>query len=144
MKHYKQHIVFSLLVAFPTLFTNLLDSAFANSVSVLNIISTLLFLGAWTIYGFHVGYNRRGNFINFTLIYWGANIGIVIFQHYFSDTPLIIFPMYVIFAPMYALYYFLNKSLGSSFLIFISLITPIAICSIIGYLVGLKKRIQNV
>lgn len=147
---YKRYIIFSLLVALPVVFINVTNAAYANSVSVLNIVSTTLFLVAWMVYGFYAGYNKAKSFLVFNFIFWSLNLVITIIHNIKDIEYLYLLPVYTSFIPMYGVYYLIVSShMVSRLLGYCLLLIPPIICSILGYLLGLmkynslKKRIQR-
>jgi len=144
---FKIYIIVSLLVALPITLINITAAAYANSVSVLNIGATALYLIYWMAYGFHTGYNKAKNFLIFNFIFWGLNLGLMIMMYTIELGEfylLSIIPVYNVLAPMYGLHYFIGHSHMVSRLTgyYLMIIPPLA-CSILGYLLGLMKYKLN-
>ena len=141
---YKRYILFSLIIALPGALINVKNILYANSVSVVNIISTLLFIAAWMVYGFYAGYNKAKSFLIFNFIFWSLNLGLTIIHSIKDIDFLYIFTIYTSFVPMYGLYYFITHSNMASRLVgyCLLIITPLT-CSILGYLMGLMKYNLN-
>ncbi len=143
--NYEHYIVWSLLVAFPITLINITSAVYTNSISVLNIVATALFLVYWMVYGFYAGYNKAKNFLIFNYIFWGLNLGLLIMQHTIERFYLLlIIPLYNVVIPMQGLHYFIDNShIVSRLTGYCLIMIPPITCSILGYLLGLRKYNLN-
>jgi len=143
--NYEHYIVWSLLVALPITLFNITAAASNNSISVLHIVATALYLVYWMVYGFYAGYKKAKNFLIFSFIFWGLNLGLIIMEYTLGEFYLLfIIPIYNVLAPMFGLHYFIRHShIVSYFTGYCLMIIPPLACSILGYLLGLMKYKLN-
>jgi hypothetical protein len=137
--------VFSFSIAFLAVIINFGRFVYANSIDILNIVSTILFLAAWVKYGFYWGCKKDRNFMWITLVYWGINVAAVIIRQLFDNILIYMFTMYVSIIPMYGLYYFMQNLYIDHFTLDNLLILSIVVFSTLGYIIGwiYPKRINN-
>jgi hypothetical protein len=133
----------SFLVALPITLFNITAALTGNSISVLHIVATALYLVYWMVYGFYTGYKKAKNFLIFNFIFWGLNLGLIIMEYTIELGEfylLFIIPLYNVLVPMFGLHYFIrNSHIVSPFIGYCLMIIPPLACSISGYLLGLMK-----
>ena len=142
---FRVYIVLSFLVTLPITLFNITAAASGNSISVLHIVATALYLVYWMVYGFYAGYKKAKNFLIFSFIFWGLNLGLIIMEYTLGEFYLLfIIPICNVLAPMFGLHYFIrNSHIVSYFTGYCLMIIPPLACSILGYLLGLMKYNLN-
>jgi hypothetical protein len=141
---YKHYIGLSLFVVLPVMLIHLV--AYENGIKVLNIFATVLYLVYWMVYGFYAGYKKAKNFLIFSFIFWGLNLGLIIMEYTIKLPGLLnFFPAYTVLAPMNHFDYLIGQLhiVSSRLTRYCLLIIPPITCSLFGYLLGLMKYNLN-
>lgn len=104
---FKKDIIFIVLLCIITSILNGVNSIYSIEISILNLISTAIFLICLIGYSFLNGKYRRKKFINFIVIYWGIAF-IINLTCILYPIP-VLYPLAIVnFFPLYGIYYFVE------------------------------------
>jgi len=130
---YLKFIACAILITFPFTIINLANSIYANNVSVINIICTLLFILSWLVFSLIQGYKKQSSFKKFIMGYWLLSL----LSAWLGNLLGLSAALFALFnlVPMYGLYYYVQKSFSGINYILILLVM---IISWTGFLIGEK------
>jgi len=132
LNKYFKYLIFCICIAMPGLIFNLKNSIYADEISVMNVITTVIYFVGWFIYGFKNGKNKEKDFVVFALIYWSIECFLYLICYNYAIV--ILYPITLFnIIPMYALNYLLKIALPYG--VFVEILIIFSVITI-GYLYG--------
>jgi len=132
MNKYLKYLLFAIIIAIPGLIFNLKNSIYADEISVMNVITTIIYFVGWFIYGFNNGNKKEKSFVIFTMIYW--SIECFLYLICYNCSLVILYPITLFnIIPMYSLNYLLKIELPYG--VFVEILIIFSVVTI-GYLSG--------
>lgn len=137
------HFLFANIFAIPAAIPNFKDIIYANNLSMVNIVSTAIFIIFWLVYSILMGSRKRNDFIYFSIIFWVINLLIYTIAYHLTNLAIGLIPLIYIICPMYAISFIFKHhfSINLPYSVIMSTLSVFTV-NILGYAVGRSFKIN--